>query len=250
MELQLVRSATLRLTYTGKTFVIDPFLAAKHSMEPLVGKSRNPLVDLPCKPEDVLAGIEMAVISHLHSDHFDVTAQALLPKDTPLFCQPGDLAEITGKGFRSVIPVETSVRWQAITLTRTPGQHGIGVWAEQMGQVSGFVFQGEQEPTVYWAGDTIWYAAIERVIKDFQPDIIITHSSGPKFEPDGDPILMDAEQTIAVCQAAPQAIVIATHMEMFDFDTVSRADLRAMAGRKGVSPQQLLIPTDGEILHL
>jgi L-ascorbate metabolism protein UlaG (beta-lactamase superfamily) len=31
MQLQLIRSATLRIEYAGHTFVIDPYLAAKHS---------------------------------------------------------------------------------------------------------------------------------------------------------------------------------------------------------------------------
>jgi len=79
MQIQLIRSATLRMTYDNRVFIIDPYLAPKHSQEPLIGKSRNPLVDLPYPPEDFLADIEMALISHLHPDHFDSLAQQLLP---------------------------------------------------------------------------------------------------------------------------------------------------------------------------
>ncbi len=118
-----------------------------------------------------------------------------------------------------------------------------------MGNVAGFVFQAADEPTVYWAGDTIWCEAVKQVIIDTQPDIILTHSSGAKFG-DDDPIVMDAEQTIAVCQAAPQAIVVAIHMEALDHGTVSRADLRTLAQAAGIKPRRLLIPADGEKIGL
>jgi len=247
MEIQLIRNATLRITYAHRQFVTDPFLAAKHTIRSFADISPNPLVDLPCSPEEVVEGVEMAVISHLHTDHFDPLAQEILPKDIPLFCQPGDEAQLEKIGFQSIRVVEQSAQWQGITLTRTPGQHGTGAWIERMGNVSGFVFQAENEPTVYWAGDTIWYESVRQVIVDAQPDIIITHSSGAKFG-DSDPIVMDAEQTIAVCKAAPQATVIAVHMETLDHGTVSRTDLRAMAETQGIQSNQLLIPADGEQL--
>ena len=247
MQIQLIRNATLSVTYANRKFVTDPFLATKHTLRSFADISPNPLVDLPCTPEEVVEGIEMAVVSHLHPDHFDQIAQELLPKSLPLFCQPGDETALTDKGFQSVVAVEQSTQWQGITLTRTPAQHGTGAWIERMGNVSGFVFQAKDEPTVYWVGDSIWYEPVKQVIADFQPDIIITHSSGAKFG-DSDPIVMDAEQTIAVCQTAPQATVIAIHMESLDHGTVSRADLRAAADAQGIKPEQLLIPADGEHL--
>jgi len=37
-------------------------------------------------------------------------------------------------------------------------------------------------------------------------------------------------------------------METFDFDTVSRKDLGAVAEAEGINAKQLLIPADGETL--
>ncbi len=247
MKIQQIRNATMRITYAGRLFLTDPCLAPKHTMESWANVSRNPVIDLPMEPAEVVADLDMAVVSHVHQDHFDATAEKVLPKDLPLFCQPGDEEKLTGKGFQSVTPVETSVQWGGIAMTRTSGRHGTGVWEEQLGPVSGFVFKAENEPTLYWAGDTIWCDHVQRVIDDIQPDIILTHSSGAKLD-DGDSIVMDAEQTIAVCQSAPRAVVVATHMEAFDHGTVSRADLRALARERGISSQRLFIPADGETL--
>ena len=36
----------------------------------------------------------MVIVSHLHGDHFDETAHKMLPKDTPIFTQPGNEEQI------------------------------------------------------------------------------------------------------------------------------------------------------------
>jgi L-ascorbate metabolism protein UlaG (beta-lactamase superfamily) len=245
MQIQLIRSATLRIEYARRHFVIDPYLAAKHAMPSFSGQSPNPLVDLPCSPQDVIAGTEMALISHLHSDHFDPAAQELLPKANPILCQPEDKHRLEAKGFRRVIPVRETIAWQGITITRTPCQHGSGEVLKKMGQASGFVFQAEHEPTVYWAGDTVWSETVADIIVRTQPKIIITHSCGAVWG-DNVLILMDAAQTVAVCHAAPDSVVIATHMDAVDHATVSREALRLYAEAHGIGPERLLIPADGE----
>ncbi|MES1245029.1 MAG: MBL fold metallo-hydrolase [Acidobacteriota bacterium] len=245
MRLRLFRNATQRLRYAGHELLLDPYFAPKHSRPSFAGRSPNPLVDLPCPPEEILAGAELLIVSHLHSDHYDPEAQHLLPKALPVLCQPGDEETIRSHGFERVTPVVDSVEWQGITITRTPGQHGTyPAELADMGQVSGFVFQASGEPTVYWTGDTILYEAVLQVIERFRPNVIITHSSGAMWKGSG-PIVMDADQTLAVCKAAPQSLVVAIHLDSLDHGEVSRQDLHARAA--GIS--QLLIPEDGETLQ-
>jgi len=247
VQLQLIRGATLRLCYGGHWLLVDPCLAAKHALPSFAGRSPNPLGDLPCSPDEVLAGIEATLISHWHSDHFDPAAQALLPREMPLLCQPRDVAALRAQGFRRVTPLRGTVTWRGMAITRTAGQHGSGAVLAEMGPVSGFVLRAEGEPTVYWAGDTVWCGAVARVLAEAQPAVVITHSSGAVWGP-GTLIVMDAAQTVAVCEAAPQAIVVATHMDSFDHGTVSRQSLRAYASAHGIAPDRLLIPADGERL--
>jgi L-ascorbate metabolism protein UlaG (beta-lactamase superfamily) len=250
MQIQLIRSATLRIEYAGRRFVIDPYLAAKGTRPSMAGKSKNPLVDLPCSPMDVISGIELAIISHLHSDHFDPDAQKLLPKDTPILCQPGDETRINKElKFQDVTPVADTISWNGINITRTPCQHGSGDVLKEMGNASGFIFQAEHESTLYWAGDTIWNDTVEGIIAETQPKIIITHSCGAMWGKNKRVlIVMDAAQTVTACRAAPESIVIATHMDSLDHATVSRADLRQFAEANGIGPDKLLIPKDGEKL--
>ncbi len=244
MKIRLIRSATLRIEYARSSFVIDPYLAAKHSRPSYAGKSQNPLVDLPCSPLDVIAGIEWVFVSHLHSDHFDPAAQELLPRGIPILCQPDDKPHIEAKGFHHVIPVDDTIAWLGMTIVRTPCQHGSGEVLAEMGQASGFVMMADHEPTVYWAGDTIWNKAVAGIIALYRPGVIITHSCGAVW---GNDILivMDAAQTIEVCRAAPESRIIATHMDALDHATISREALRQYADASGVGPERLLIPADG-----
>jgi L-ascorbate metabolism protein UlaG (beta-lactamase superfamily) len=250
MRLRLLRNATQRLRYAGREILLDPYFAPRHSRPSFTGRSPNPLVDLPCPPAEIMAGAELLIVSHLHSDHFDPEAQRLLPKDLLVFCQPGDEEAIRGHGFERVTPVDGAVSWRGITLTRTPGRHGThAAELAEMGEVSGFVFQAPGEPTLYWTGDTVLYEAVREVLEQFRPDVVVTHSSGAMWKGSG-PIVMDAGQTLDVCRALPGARVVAIHLDSLDHGTVSRADLRAQAQGQGIADERLLIPADGETLEL
>ncbi len=253
MRLQLIRNATLRLSYAGQEILIDPYFAPKHSLPTYTGKSPNPMVELPLSIDTILKDVTFVIVSHLHSDHFDTVAQQHVPKDLPLFCQPGNEEFIRSKGFQQVMPITDEANWQGIHIARTDGHHGLGYVETKMGKVSGFVLQAANEPLVYWAGDTVVCSEVEQAMERFQPDVIVTHSCGARWFDDHDQrqlIVMDAEQTVAVCQSAPKSTVIATHMEALDHATVAREDLRVTAAKAGVSAAQLRIPADGEMIEI
>jgi L-ascorbate metabolism protein UlaG (beta-lactamase superfamily) len=129
----------------------------------------------------------------------------------------------------------------------------LGQIETMMGKVSGFVLQAENEPTVYWAGDTVLCEEVRDAIADFEPDVIVTHSSGARWADDvGERVLivMDAEQTVQVCQLAPSSIIVAAHMESLDHGTVSRSDLAERARAAGVDEARLIIPQDGQTIEL
>lgn len=249
MKLQLLRNATLKLDYAGLTILIDPDFGPIHSRPSFTGRSPNPMTDLPASTDEILDAVELVLVSHLHADHFDAFAQDLVPKHLPLICQPGDEEKIRSFGFTDVTPLIDELTIDGVLLTRREGNHGSGPVLEKMGQVMGFSIEAEGEPSIYWAGDTILYPPVRETIATTRPDIIITHSCGAKW--DDVHIVMDAGQTVEVCSIAPgQSKVIATHMEALDHATVSRDDLRAYANAHDIDKHRLIIPDDGETLHL
>lgn len=248
MQLHLLRNATLKLSYAGTTFLIDPDLGAKHSRRSFTGRSQNPMVDLPEPIDSILGGVDTVIVSHLHADHFDEVAKERIPKNWPLICRAGDEATIAGAGFQAVTPLENFLRLGSIILTAQPAQHGTGAVVEKMGPVMGFTLEAPGEPLVYWCGDSVLYPPLLEAVTCAKPDVIVTHSCGAMW--DETLIVMDAEQTLDLCAAAPGAVVIATHMEALDHATVSRAALRAAAEARGIGPDRLMIPDDGEMIEL
>lgn len=249
MQIQQIRNATLKLFMAGKTILTDPVLLPRHGIESFAGIEKNPIVDLPFSAREVIKDIDLVMVSHLHQDHFDGGAKKMLAKTIPIFCQPGDEMRLTENGFLNVTAVENLIEWENIEIMRTPGRHaGNEKWETILGKVSGFVFKSDNEPVLYWAGDTILYDEIEQIITRVKPDIILTHSCGAMLKDSG-PIVMDAEQTIAVCRLAPWAKIIATHIDALDHGTTTRERLRIHARENGISGDQLFIPDDGDILR-
>ena len=109
MKLQLIRNATLRLEYAGTTILIDPLLGSKHSYPSYVGIEDNPTVELSIPASEVLMGVDLMLISHLHGDHFDATAQDIIDKSMHIFCQPGDKETIDTYGFKQVVELWSPV---------------------------------------------------------------------------------------------------------------------------------------------
>jgi L-ascorbate metabolism protein UlaG (beta-lactamase superfamily) len=248
MKLKLFRNATLKLDYAGRTVLIDPYLAPIHSLPSFTGRSPNPMVDLPASIEEILDGVELVVVSHLHTDHFDSVAKARVPKHLPLICRPGDEGRIAEAGFTDIRPLLDVFDWNGLVFTRRKGSHGLGPVVEKMGPVMGFTLAAQDEAKIYWTGDTVLYPPVIETIQETLPDIIVTHSCGAKW--DGALIVMDAEQTIATCEMAKGGRVVAVHMESLDHATVTRADLRRAAEATRISARRLLIPADGDTLTL
>lgn len=248
MKIQLIRNATMKITYAGRTILADPMLSPKGAMDPFAGIARNPTVDLPFPAEEVMKGVECVLLTHDHPDHFDGAAAALIPKDLPLFCQPGEEGRRAAEGFKSVVPIEAAHEWNGIRITRTGGEHGSGEILEKMGKVSGYVLEAAGEPIVYWIGDSLWCDDVKNALRAHKPKIVIAHAGGAVI-PGFNPILMGANQTVSLVAMSMGAKVVAIHMEALDHCTITRAALRENAEKSRILPERLLIPADGETVE-
>ena len=94
MKIQLIRNATLKLEYNGKTILVDPMLGDKGAYDPFVGGPRNPTVELPIPAGEVVKGTDLVLITHTHPDHIDPPAVAALDKKLKQIVQEAvDFAE-------------------------------------------------------------------------------------------------------------------------------------------------------------
>jgi L-ascorbate metabolism protein UlaG (beta-lactamase superfamily) len=247
MKLRLVRHATLQIEYAGRKLLVDPMFAAAGAFRSLTaGESagRNPTVPLLGSADELL-DCEAVLVSHLHFDHLDGFAISRLDKKLPIFCQPADLNSLRRKGFARASRVESNgTKWDGIEFFRTGGQHGRGLLGRLMGPVSGFVLKAENEPTLYITGDTVWCPEVRQEIERHQPDVIVVNAGAAQFNL-GAPITMTAQGVVEVCRTAPDAKIVAVHMEAINHCRLTRSALRAYLEKSDVS-KQVEIPKDGE----
>jgi L-ascorbate metabolism protein UlaG (beta-lactamase superfamily) len=246
MRLRLIRNATLHVRMAGKRLLVDPMLdpaGARPPVEDTADPRRNPLVELPEPAEVVVTGLDAAIVTHLHRDHLDDTAVALLPKDLPLFGQPEDAETLRGRGFTDVRPVGDAVEWEGLRIARTAGRHGTGAIAEAMAPVSGFVLAAEGEPVLYLAGDTIWCDEVAAALDEHRPAAVVVNAGAARFL-EGDPIVMTADDVVTVARYAPGARVVAVHLEAINHCPLTRADLHQRLHDEGLT-ERVTVPEDG-----
>jgi L-ascorbate metabolism protein UlaG (beta-lactamase superfamily) len=248
VKLTLIRSATLRVEIAGVTLLVDPQLdpaGAREAVPNTPNPRPTPLVDLPSAAEAIVGGLDAVLVTHLHRDHFDDTARALLDHDLPLFCQPQDTERLHADGFVDVRPVFGDATLGELLIARTDGHHGTGEIGERMAPVSGFVLAAPDEPTVYIAGDTILCDEVLAVVAEYTPAVIVVNAGAAQFD-EGGPIVMDNDDVIALARSAPEARIVAVHFETVSHSTETRADLRSRLAEEGVT--NVAVPEDGETL--
>lgn len=236
MNVSLVRHATLLLETRAGRILVDPMLDEAGARPPIANTPnprRNPLVELPLSPADVVAQVAGVIVTHLHEDHFDRTAARMLPPGIPLLTQPESLATLRDRGFTAATAHADG--WLGLEVARTGGRHGTGELAEVLGPVSGFVLDG-----VYVAGDTIWCDDVAEALERHRPRAVVLNGGGARFLT-GAPIVMDAGDVRAV-RDATGATVVVVHLESINHCLERRDAYRAING--------VVVPDDGETLEL
>ncbi|MFJ7974339.1 MBL fold metallo-hydrolase [Peribacillus sp. JNUCC 23] len=249
MNIEQIRNATLVVEYAGKKFLIDPFLADKGTYPPFPNSLRqdqnNPLVSLPTSIDNIINHVDAVIVTHLHLDHWDDVAIDVLSKDIKMFVQnEEDATEIRNAGFQNVEVLHEDTVFKGIQLTKTKGEHGRGEILKVAGLVCGVVFKHPNEKTLYVAGDTVWYEAIQQVIETHKPEIIVVNAGDNQFL-EGGSLVMGKDDVHEVHKAAPYAKIIASHMEAVNHWTLSRVELKSFVNEKGIS-SNVLVPDDGE----
>jgi L-ascorbate metabolism protein UlaG (beta-lactamase superfamily) len=220
VRITLVRHATLLLETSVGRILVDPMLRPAGTSPPIENTPNprpNPLVELPMPVEEVLEGVDLCIVTHLHRDHFD----DLVPLDLPILTQPESAGELRARGH-----VNVTTEHAGIAMTR--GRHGTGEIGRAMGPVSGWVVDD-----VYLAGDTILCDEVREAIERHEPRVTIVNGGGARFL-EGDPIVMTAAEV-----AQLEGTVVVVHLEAINHCLEPRS---AYTGA--------IVPLDGEVLDL
>ena len=261
MKIRQIRNATLRVTFGGVEFLVDPWLVSKAEgftfgqgpfasevVDPAQLNIVMPMCELPIPLSDVLLGVDAYVLTHLHPDHFDMapdgTAGAKLDKSVPLFVQnEREVGVMKKSGFADVrMFTDDGVTFKGVTLKRTFAKHGT---KEPCGPASVIFFSAAGEKKTLWIlGDTIWCDEVAKAMAELKPDVVILNACAAQLKTNGR-LIMDDADVDSVCRAAPNAIVIASHMDTVAHASLTRKTLKAALERRGLV-SRVLMPEDGE----
>ena len=263
MRFEQVRNATVIIDYAGKRFLVDPWLADKDSngtfadlgmQRETVAAEHNtiamPINDLPKPINEVLKGVDYYIITHIHPDHIDMLPDGRvgenLGHNVPTFVQSTEDAEVMKKsGFTDVRIMSENTVIGDIKLIKTPALHGTKI---PCGPASGFILEHKNEKSIYIAGDTIWYAEVEKTLQKYQPDVIVLNACAATFNSFGR-LIMNDDDVVNVYKTSPKAAIIASHMDNVAHATLSRITLKQKLQEYGIS-EHILIPEDGESYNL
>lgn len=279
MRFQQIRSATIKITYGGKTFLIDPWLAPrfmtgafaivpmlcflnrrkketdyvlKHcrSMETTSAKAKYsfmPLKSLPMPVKEVNRGVDAYLVTHIHADHIglnmDGTIGTNLEKDIPVYANcDADAEYFRYSGFKNVETISDTLRIGDVEIIKTYAKHGTKI---PCGDACGYIFRSQGEKTLYVMGDTVWCPEVEKLLLEYRPDVIITNNCAAEFSNYGR-LIMDDNDLLEVYKTCPDAKIIASHMDNVPHATLTRKTLREKLEQKGIA-NKILIPGDGQV---
>lgn len=279
MKFQQIRNATVKITYDSKTFLIDPWLAPQYmtgcfgllpmiiamnrrgdprkkyvidhcaTWEPVDPKQKwimCPMQPLPMSVAAINRDVDAYLCSHVHLDHIGLGPNGKgcekLDKRIPIYAinrQDSNYLEFSG--MKDVRVLEDRITYGEAEVIKVKAIHGTKV---PCGDACGYVFRSPKEKTLYVAGDTVWCDEVAETIAMYHPDVIVTNNCAAMLVDNGR-LIMDDNDLEKVCATAPEAVIIASHMDNVPHATLTRKTLEEKLKEKGIR-ERVRIPEDGE----
>lgn len=160
--------ACVYLDLDGYGVVTDPVFGARYS--PLHGRK------IPTPPPEAYDQTRLILISHAHQDHLQPETLARFGKECVILCPAPSEKHVIGLGPRvQVMRPGDSYPIPGGSVTAVVADHPGGRWARKPhtdGGALGYVIR-TSKATIYYSGDTQYFAGMERIGAEFQPDLAI-----------------------------------------------------------------------------
>jgi L-ascorbate metabolism protein UlaG (beta-lactamase superfamily) len=213
--------AGVALEAEGKRLVIDAVEGRNGEVQGRIGQPRLPLLSIGER-------IDVAVVTHLHKDHFDLDAlKRKMAPGAPLYVPAAAAPELESTGLR-VIGVRDWERVQEgpFTLTPVPAVDGFGAH-----QSSWIVTTADV--TIFHAGDSLFHGYWWQIAK-FAPaiDVAFFPINGaiiniPGVEPTGLNGVMTAEQAVIAARLLKARVAVPIHYAEFNHPPIYNPDPHA-----------------------
>lgn len=255
MRIHHLRNATMVIETKDKFILVDPMLGKKGTAGPTFTlfrfkPQRNPILDLPDNAMEIVNKTTHCLITHLHPDHLDKEAEKFLKANNiPIICSFKDKKILQKRGLNVI---ESVNYWQESnflggTIEGIPAKHGYGFVAKPMGNVMGFYIKMPNEKTIYLSADTIYTKDVDKVLKEYKPDINVVACGTAQLDV-FKPLLMTMEDILKFTKNAT-GTVIANHLEAVNHCPTTRTQLTSELKKHGLL-EKTRIPNDGQVIEI
>ncbi|WP_142784674.1 MBL fold metallo-hydrolase [Changchengzhania lutea] len=254
LKIHHLRNATMVVETEKDVILIDPMLGDQGIMPSFTlfrhKARRNPTVPLPVNSNLILEKVTHCLITHQHPDHIDSKGVAfLIEKNIPIICSVKDEKALKKRGLNVVQSLKYWEKQQFLggAIEGIPAKHGYGFVAKPMGNVIGFYLTLPNEKSIYLSSDTIYTDSVDKVLKEYSPDISVLACGTAQF--DIFKLLIMNVGDIVKFVKNSSGMVIANHMESINHCPLTRKELkRILTNNKLIN--KVIIPEDGELINI
>lgn len=233
---------TAVLEYAGKRFITDPTFDAPGSYsapgETTLVKTAGPAI-----PRGQIGPLDAVLLSHhAHKDNLDYEGLELIATGIPTLSTPDAASDLFGG---SVIGLDSWETYElgSVTITAVPALHGPPGSERLVGEVTGFVLEADDEPTVYVSGDNASVPLVEQIADRFAPVALAILFAGAARVPMIDaPLTLTGPDAVAAARALRAGRVAAVHTDGWKHFSEDRASFDAAFAAAGLSDLVLGLP--------
>jgi L-ascorbate metabolism protein UlaG (beta-lactamase superfamily) len=222
-----VGGPTVILGYAGRRFITDPTFDAPQTY---VEEGSTTLVKTagPAIERGDVGHVDAILLSHhSHKDNLDYEGLELIATGIPTLSTREAASDLWGG---SVVGLDSweSYDLDGITVTAVPALHGPPGIERVVGEVTGFVLEAADEPTVYVSGDNASLPLVEQIADRFPHISIAVLFAGAARVPRIDGALtLTSDDAVRAAHILSATTVVGVHTDDWAHFTEPRAQLEA-----------------------
>jgi L-ascorbate metabolism protein UlaG (beta-lactamase superfamily) len=221
-------TATTILEVDGVRLVTDPVFDPPGAKWSFGWGMTSTMTAAVAKPASDIGAVDAVLLSHdQHGDNLDHSGRVFLKEVKQVVTTNAAAKRLGADGVRviglapfSSIAIKGASEAR-LRITATPARHGPPLSTPFVGDVIGFVLEGDEGSAVYVTGDTVFYTGVEEVAKRFTVQYVIAHLGCAKYGPLR--FTMNAEDAVKLARVFPSATIVPIHYDGWTHFKESRA---------------------------
>lgn len=196
-RIQYLGHATTLIELDGVRLLTDPLLRQRTAHLRRSSRIQN--------KRDLVSGLDVVLISHMHWDHLDIPSLRTIPPGTIVFGPVGSTGVLRRAGLMNVVEMRSGDRRALgpITVEATPANHeGSRPPFGPDGEAIGFLISGSR--TIYFAGDTDLFDEMSSLTSELDVALLPIWGWGPSL---GEGHLDPERAAIALTRLQPEHVV-------------------------------------------